>query len=111
MSLTSLLKRYRLIKAFVFRTIHHCKIKAHDTITIPIKCILPKSLRNGEFFSKSFRPYSSFLPSNFTLKFKRDQSYIKLPNPTAKVLNLKSNTPISSILFDIVQIYEMEAMS
>ncbi len=48
-------------KSFIFRIIHHCKIKEHDTIKTPIKCILPKSLRNGEFFSKSFRPYSGYL--------------------------------------------------
>lgn len=38
-------------KSFVFRTCFHTKIKAHDSITIPIKCILPKALKNGDFIS------------------------------------------------------------
>ncbi len=37
------------------------------------------------------------------LKFKRGQSFIKLSNSTAKVLNLKSNTALHSVSFDLVQ--------
>ncbi len=41
-------------KLFVFKTSFHNRVNAHDTMTIDIKCSLPKQLRNGDFVSKPF---------------------------------------------------------
>ncbi len=46
-------------KSFVFKTSFHNRVKTHDTMTIGIKCSLPKQLRNGNFIAKPFRPFSS----------------------------------------------------
>ncbi len=46
-------------KSFVFKTSFHNRVKAHNTMTIGIKCSLPKQLRNGDFVAKLFRPFSS----------------------------------------------------
>ncbi len=55
--------------SFVFKTSFHNRVKAHNTMTIGIKCSLPKQLRNGDFVAKQFRPFSNFLPLNFMLQF------------------------------------------
>ncbi len=56
-------------KSFVFKTSFHNRVKAHDTMTIGIKCSLPKQLRNGDFVAKPFRPFSIYLPlSCYNLK-------------------------------------------
>ncbi len=39
-------------KSFVFKTSFHNRVKAHDPMTIGIKCSLPKQLRNGNFIAK-----------------------------------------------------------
>ncbi len=41
-------------KSFVFKTCFHNRVKAHDTMTIGIKCTLPRELRNGDFIAKPF---------------------------------------------------------
>lgn len=89
-------------KSFVFKTSYYCRVKAHASTVIHIKCSLPKSLRNGDFISKVFRPFTNYLTSGFLLKFKRGQSYIKLSNQTSKVLQLKGNTAIGFVTFDLV---------
>ncbi len=61
-------------KSFVFKICFHNKVKAHDTMTIGIKCTLPKQLRNGDFIAKPFRPFSNYLPLNFMLQFKRGKA-------------------------------------
>ncbi len=43
-------------KSFVFKTCFHNKIKAHDTLTIGVKCMLPIALRNGESYLNHFSP-------------------------------------------------------
>ncbi len=57
-------------KSFVFKSCFHNGVKPHDTMTIGIKCILPKELRNGDFVAKAFRPFSTYLPL-ILLQFKR----------------------------------------
>ncbi len=37
-------------KLFMFKTRFHIRVKAHNTMTIGIKCSLPKQLRNGDFY-------------------------------------------------------------
>ncbi len=61
-------------KSFVFKSCFHNRIKAHDTMTIGIKCILPKELRNGDFMPKPFRRFTSYLPLNFMLQFKKEKA-------------------------------------
>ncbi len=58
-------------KNLVIKTCFHNRIKAHNLLTISIKCILSKSLRNGGLISKPFKPYTAYLPLNFVLKFKK----------------------------------------
>ncbi len=48
-------------KSFIFKTYHYSKIKAQDTFTIGVKCMLQKALRNGEFISKPFRLFTNYL--------------------------------------------------
>ncbi len=38
-------------KSFVFKTSFHNRVKAHNTITIGIKCSLPKQHMNGDFIA------------------------------------------------------------
>ncbi len=40
-------------KSFVFKTSFHNRVKAHNIMTIGIKCSLPKQLRNGHFVAKT----------------------------------------------------------
>ncbi len=54
-------------KLFVFKTSFHNRVKAHNTMTIGIKCSLPKQLRNGDFVAKAFRLFSNYFPLNFML--------------------------------------------
>ncbi len=88
--------------SFVFKTYQHCKIKANDSAIIGIRCAFPKFLRSGDFLGKSFRPFSKYLPNNFLLKFKRGQSYIKITNHTSRALNIKGNTALGGVSFDLV---------
>lgn len=89
-------------RSFVFKTCIHSRIKVHDSLTICVKCILPKSLRNSDFVSKLFRQYINYLPLNFVLKFKKGKSFLKISNPHSKCLNLKANTALGSVCFDLI---------
>ncbi len=60
-------------------------------------------MRNGDFISKYFGSYTTYLPLNFILKFLKGRSYIKISNPTSKVLNLKANTALGSVSFDLIR--------
>ncbi len=62
--------------SFVLKTSFHNRVKAHNTLTIGIKCSLPRQLRNGDFAAKPFRPFLNYLPLNFMLPFKKGKSYI-----------------------------------
>ncbi len=65
-------------KTVVLKANFHNRVKAHNTITIGIKCSLLKQLRNGDFVAKPFRPFSNYLPLNFMLQFKKGNSYLKI---------------------------------
>ncbi len=69
-------------KLFVFKTSFHNRVKAHDTMTISIKCSLPKQLRNGDFVTKPFRPLSNYLPLHIT---RRGKVNLKLQTQLLKV--------------------------
>jgi hypothetical protein len=56
-------------KSFLFKTFTHINIKAHDSITLPVKCSLPKHLHEGEFLCRAFRPFIQNLPESFLLNF------------------------------------------
>ncbi len=62
-------------ESFVFKTCFHNRIKAHDTLTIDAKCMLPKAFTNGDFISKLFRPFTTYLPLNFVLKLKKGKVF------------------------------------
>ncbi len=81
-------------KSFVFKSCFHNRIKAQDTLTIGIKCILPKELRNGDFMSKPLRPFTNYLTQNFMLQFKKGKSFLKISNRTSKGLTIKANTGV-----------------
>ncbi len=90
-------------KSFVFKTSFHNRVKAHDTMTIGIKCSLPKQLRNGDFVAKRFRPFSNYLPFNFMLQFKKGKSYLKIANKTSKGLTIKAGTTLGSVSFELIR--------
>ncbi len=90
---TSILK-----KAFVFKS----WIEAHDTLTIGIKCIFPKELRNGDFIAKPFHPFTNYLPLNFMLQFKKGKCYLKISNPTSKGLTIKTDTALGCVAFELI---------
>ncbi len=75
-------------KSFVFKTSSHNRVKAHDTMSISIKCSLPKQLRNGDFVVKPCRPFSNYLPHNhITSRYysRRGKSILKLQTQLLKV--------------------------
>ncbi len=90
-------------KSFVFKSCFHNIIKAHDTLTIGIKCILPKELRNGDFIAKLFRPFTSYVPLNFMLQFRKGQSLLKISHPTSNGLTIKADTALCCVAFELVQ--------
>ncbi len=90
-------------KSIVFETCFHNRVKAHNTMTIGIKCTLPKELRNGDFIAKPFRPFSSYLPLNFMLQFKKGKSYLKIAYPTSKGLTIKAGTALGCVSFELIR--------
>ncbi len=92
-----------LRKSFVFKSSFHNRVKAHDTIIIAIKSMLPKQLRNGDFIGKPFRPFSNYLPLNFMLQFKKGKSYLKIANPTSHAITIKANTSLGSVSFELTR--------
>ncbi len=89
-------------KSFVFKSCFHNRIKVYNTLTIGIKGILPKEFRNDDFVAKPFRHFTSYLPLNFVLKFKKGKSFLKISNPTSKGLTIKADTALGSVSFDLV---------
>ncbi len=89
-------------KSFVFKTFFHNMVKAHDTMTIDIKCSLPKQFRNGDLVAKAFRPFSKYLPLNFMLQFKKGKSYLRIANPTSKGLTIKAGTTLGCVSFELI---------
>ncbi len=82
--------KYQFVKSHLCSKVVFTKVvKAHDTMTIGIKCILPKELRTGDFIAKPFRQFSTYLPLNFMLQFKKGKSFLKIANPTSKGLTIK----------------------
>ncbi len=67
--------------SFVFKTSFHNRVKTHNTITISIKCSLPKQHLYGDFVAKRFRLFFNYLPLNFMLQFKKGKSYLKIVKP------------------------------
>ncbi len=61
----------------MFKRLFYNRIKAHDTLTIGIKCILPKELRNDNFTAKPFRPFTNYLPLKLMLQFKKGKRFFK----------------------------------
>ncbi len=88
-------------KSFVFKTSFYNRVKAHNTMTIGIKCSLPKQLSNGDFFAKPFRPFSNYLPLNFMLQFKKGK--IKIANPTSKCLTIKEGITLGCVSFELIR--------
>ncbi len=62
-------------KSFVFKSSFHCKVRANDSRTISIKCSLPKELRNGDFVSRPFRPYSEYFATYFHVAISKGQKF------------------------------------
>ncbi len=89
-------------KSFVLKSCFHNRIKSHDTLTIGIKCILPKELRNGDFIAKPFHPFTSYLLLKFMYQFKKGKGFLKISNPTSKGLTIKANTVLGSVAFKLV---------
>ncbi len=89
-------------KSFVFKCSFHNRVKAHDSMTISIKSMLPKQLRNGDFIGKPFRLFSNYLPLNFMLQFKKGKSYLKIANPTSHAITIKANTSLGSVSFELI---------
>ncbi len=85
----------------MFKTSFHNRVKGHDTMTIVIKCSLPKQLMNGDFVAKPFRPFSNNL--NFMLQFKKWKSYLKIANPTSKGLTIKAGTTLGCVSFKLIR--------
>ncbi len=92
-----------LQKVICVQTCFHNRVKAHDTMTIGIKCTLPKELRSGDFIAKPFRPFSSYLPLNFMLQFKKRKSYLKIANSTSKGLTIKVGTTLGCVSFELIR--------
>ncbi len=90
-------------KSFVFKSSFHCKVRANDSRTISIKCSLPKELRNGDFVSQPFRPYSNYLPLTSMLQFGKGRSFIRIANPTSRDLTIKPNTPLGCVSFELMR--------
>ncbi len=90
-------------KSFVFKTSFHNRVKAHNTMTIAIKCFLSKQLRNGNFVAKPFRPFFNYLPLNFMLQFKKRKSYLKIANPTSNGLTVKAGTTLGCVCFKLIR--------
>ncbi len=90
-------------KSFVFKTSFHNRVKAHNTMTIGIKCSLPKQLRNGDFVAKMFCPFYNYLPLNFMIQFKEGKSYLKIANPTSKGLTIKAGTALGCVSFEVIR--------
>ncbi len=61
-----------------------------------------KQLRNGDFITKPFRLFSSYLPLNFMLQFKKGKSYLKIANPTSKGLTIKTGTALGCDSFELI---------
>ncbi len=89
-------------KSFVFKSNFHNWVKAHGTMTIAIKSMLPKQLRNDDFIGKQFHPFSNYLPLNFMLQFKKGKSYLKIANPTSHAITIKANTSLGSVSFELI---------
>ena len=90
-------------KSFLFRTFTHVKLKAHSSIVLPVKCSLPKHLRNGEFLCRAFRPFIKNLPDTFILKFTKGKSLLKIANPSSKSHLIKANTALGSVSFSLTK--------
>ncbi len=90
-------------KSFVFKTSFHNRVKSHDTMTIVIKCSLPKQHRNGNFVAKPFCPFSNYLPLNFILHFKKGKSYLRIANPTSTGLTIKTGTALGCVSFKLIR--------
>ncbi len=88
--------------SFVFKTSFHNRVKAHNTMTIGIKCSLSKQLRNGDFVAKPFRLFSNYRPLNFMLHFKKGKSYLKIASPTSKGLTIKARTHLGCVSFELI---------
>ncbi len=87
-------------KSFVFKSSFYCKVRANDSKTMSIKCSLPKELRNGDFVSRPFHPYSKYLPLTFMLQFRKGRSFIRIANSTSRDLTIKPNTPLGCVSFE-----------
>ncbi len=90
-------------KSFVFKTCFYNRMKAHDAMTMGIKCTLPKELRNGDFIAKPFQPFSNYLPLNFMLQFKKGKSYLKIANPTSKGVTIRAGTALGCVSFELIR--------
>jgi hypothetical protein len=90
-------------KSFLFKTFTHINIKPHESILLPVKCSLPKHLREGEFLCRAFRPFIQNLPESFLLKFHKGNSFLKMVNPTGKTIHIPANKPLGSVNFNLTK--------
>ncbi len=81
-------------RLFVFKSSFHNRVKAHDTMTIGIKCSLLKQLRNGDFVH---------FQTIFLLQFKKGKSYLKISNSTSKGLTIKAGTTLVCVSFELIR--------
>ncbi len=88
---------------FIFKSCFHNRIKAYDNLTIGIKCIWPKEVRNGDFDIKLFHLFTSYLLLKFVLKFKKGKCFFKISITTSKGLTTKTDTALGSVSFELVQ--------
>ncbi len=77
-------------KSFVFKTCFHNRIKAHDALTIGVKCMLPKALRNGDFISKPFCPFYNIFTFEFCSTIPKRENLFENFKPHCQKSNYKS---------------------
>ncbi len=58
--------------------------------------------RNGDFIAKPFHQFSSYLPLNFRLQFKKGKSFLKIVNPTSNGLTIKVGTALGCVSFELI---------
>ncbi len=90
-------------KLFVFKSCFHNRIKTHKTMTIGIKCIWPKDLRNGILLLSHYHPFTNYLPLNFMFQFKKGKNFLKISNPTSNGLTIKADTALGCIAFELMR--------
>ncbi len=69
----------------VFKTSFHNRVKAYNTMTIGIKCSLPKQLRNGNFVATPFVHFPITFPLTLRYNSNRGKAILQLQTLLLKV--------------------------